>query len=435
MRISITRKAVLRTSVVLGFVLLCAVLFGWLWTSSGGQIPGITKEPAYSVAFQDDDVLNLATFGDVQMAGVRIGRVERLDSAGNAAHVVIGLDDTVAPLHDGATVRIGIRSLEGPSYVEVVDGHGPQIRTGSTLPASAVRPTVDLRAVLSSLDPKTRDSLGASLRSLGAGTKDTQQSLSQTMSALGVIGRQGYTTVDAIAAQSNDLKELAGQTTSLLNALDTGQGEVAKVVQDAQRLTSATAGQSDALQATVRGLPGVLDSAQTATGGLTRLSGSLAPVAANLRQAAPDLNQALLQLPATTADLRGLLPALNGTLDEAPATLNRIPAVTGDVRSLIPTATFELRDINPMLAYLSPYGHDVAAFFTNFGAAFSAKDESGYNFMRLLPVFNEQSLKGYPIQTSNLGPLTKTNPYPGPGQSMHPAPLTGPPPHVVREPR
>ena len=31
-----------RTLVVLGFAALCAVLFGWLWASGGGRIPGVT---------------------------------------------------------------------------------------------------------------------------------------------------------------------------------------------------------------------------------------------------------------------------------------------------------------------------------------------------------------------------------------------------------
>lgn len=424
-----------RTLVVLGFAALCAVLFGWLWASGGGRIPGITHAPKYTVAFRDSNVLNLAHFGDVQVAGVRVGRVQDLTADRNSARVVIGLDPVSAPLHRGATVRVGIRSLEGPSYVEVVDGNGPPIPAGSTLPDTAVKPSVDLRAVLASLDPKTRAKLGATLRSLGAGTRGTQQSVAQVMSALGVIGRQGYTAVDAIAAQSEDLRQLAAQTTALLDALDTGQGQIADAVRNAQRLTAATAGQRQAVEATVKNLPGVVGSARTAAGKLTTLSGSLAPVAANLNRAAPDLDHALLQLPATTADLRGLLPALDGTLGEAPATLNRVPTLGDDVTALVPKAQFELRDLNPMLAYLSPYGHDVAAFFTNFGAAFSSTDENGYNFMRLMPVFNEQSLKGYPIETSNLGPLTKTNAYPAPGQSGNLAPLAGPPPHLERDPR
>ncbi|NKQ53219.1 MCE family protein [Amycolatopsis sp. K13G38] len=435
LRRPLAKLGTFRLLVVLAFVGVCALLFGWMWTSGGGSIPGVTSTPSYQVSFEDPDVLNLVQMSEVQIAGVVAGRVQEIDPKAGGAHVVIGMNPDAAPLHEGVTVRVGIRSLEGPSYVEVQDGKGPVVPAGTALPASAVRPTVDVRALLSSLDGNTRAQLGSLIRGLGSSADGTSQSVSQLMSAFGTLGGQGYTAVDALAGQSRQLQQLAAQASTLLNALDTGRGQIADVVHDAQQVTAATSGQSAAIADTVRQFPGVLTSADAATKKLSQLSGSLSPVASGLHAAAPGLNQALVELPQTTSDLRGLLPALNGTLDESPATLGRVPAVGNDLDDLLPKAQFELRDIDPMLSYMSPFGRDIGAFFANFGAAFSYKDENGDNYLRLMPFFNEQSLKGYPVNTSKLlpiAPLMQTNPYPGAGSAANPQPFAGPAPHLER---
>jgi phospholipid/cholesterol/gamma-HCH transport system substrate-binding protein len=179
-------------------------------------------------------------------------------------------------------------------------------------------------------------------------------------------------------------------------------------------------------------LPGVLTSADTASGTLRTLASALAPVAANLKQAAPDLNVALDQLPATTKDLRGLLTPLSGVLDAAPTTLDRVPVLGTDVRNLVPGARTLLGDANPMLGYLKPYGPELAAFFANFNAVLQYTDEAGVHYARLLPHVNEQSVQS-PLKSSLLG--TYYNPLPPPGSGAHPGPYSGTYPRLEPEPK
>lgn len=422
-----------RLLVVAAFIGTCAVFFGYFWASAGGHIPGITTKHDYRVAFTTKDTVNLVPSGDVRMAGVVVGEVLERNLEGGHARIVVGLDETAVPLHDGATVRIGMKSLVGSSYVDVVDGNGPEIASGTELPANAVLPSTDLRAVVQGIKPETRKDLGATIQSLGKATGGRQPEIQQLMVGMGRLGRQGHTALDAIAAQSKDLKALTREAKVLIQALDTGRGDIATLVTDAQRLTAATAGQRKAIEATMRGLPGLLRTVNTAAGDITDLSGSLAPIAARLRTASGDLNAALVELPATTRDLRGLLPSLDRTLDAAPGTLSRIPRLGSDVRALVPAARTLLADVNPMLAYLKPYGKDVGAMFANFGASFGFTAEDGLNAVRLAPVFNENSVRGYPLPF--MLPNHWTNPYPKAGTAGDPAPFTGKYPRVEREPR
>lgn len=431
---TLSKQSIARVISVGGFGLVSAVGFVHFWTGAGGTIPGVTDQGRYDVSFIADNVSNLRPSGDVSIAGVVIGKVTKETLVGGRTRVDLSLDGSVAPLHDGATVRIGMKSIVGQSYVDLVDGTGSTMPAGSTLPAAAVTPPVDINHVLSIFDPKTRKSLSGTVQALATATGGTSKSLDALMTGLGQLGRQGYTAVDAIAAQSNDLRSLVGETNSLMNALNTNEGQIASLVQNAQRLTVSTSNQSAAIAQTVQSLPSLLATARTATGSLGALGTALTPVAANLRAAAPGLTTALDQLPAVTSDLRGLLPDLDATLGLAPATLTRVPAFGSELSSLLPAARVTLADVNPMLDYLRPYGRDIGAMFASFGGAMDVVDANGVRPIRVAPIFNSRSVTGLPLPLT-IDPLHWNNPYPVAGTVGSPTSFKGSYPRVQKAPQ
>ncbi|MQA12624.1 MAG: MCE family protein [Pseudonocardiaceae bacterium] len=420
---------------ILAVVSVAAAFTVYLFVPTQVNVPLLEDLGNYTVAVELDDVDNAVPAGQVRMAGVQVGEIESIARQGQRVKVVLTLNPDAAPLHEGATVRVGIRSLVGETYVGIDDGDGAELPSGTTLPDSAVQPSVQLREVLNSLDSETRAALGSTLRSLGAGTKGSQKEVRAVLTGLGRLGREGHTALDAIAAQSQDLRALAHETTTLLTALDTSEGQIATMVADADRLSAATAGQRQAIENTMRQLPGVLGSADAAATELTELSSSLVPVAADLKEAAPFLSTALRELPATTEDLRGLLPALDGTLDRAPATLKRVPTLGADIRGLVPEAEAMLRDANPMLAYMEPYGLDVATFLVYFSAMMEQTDESGHHYARLTPIVNGTSAQSPLDFRLPAGAGYYKNPYPEPGAGRDPGPFTGEYPRLEQAPR
>lgn len=415
------------------FVVFSLGFMGTLLVGAGYNIPPFTHDPAYNVSFDTDNVGNLVKASKVQIAGVAAGQVESVSQHSGRAHVTIGLNDDVAPLHEGVTVRLADRSLGGETFVDVRDGASRAIPSGAKLAGSAVRPRVELQDVLRSLDPQTRTSLGQLVRGLGESTGGSRQEISNVMTGLGDMGREGYTAIDAIANQSHDLKALTREASVTLSALNAGEGQIGTLVGNAQRLTSATSGQAGSLRATMRRLPRVLTTAKSASKSLGTLSHSLTPVAADLRAAAPDLDVALRQLPQTASDLRGLLPNLDGTLRNSPATLQRVPRLADDAADLIPQLRNTMSILNPMLEYVKPYGADLAAFVANFNAILNRTDEAGINYIALQPTVNEQVPKGIPLRLPTL--LTYKNAYPSPGQSAHPGAGSGKFPRLQRQPR
>jgi phospholipid/cholesterol/gamma-HCH transport system substrate-binding protein len=402
--------ALYRTIILAVLVALSVFVFGYFWIKAGGKIPLVSQKP-YTVSFTVPKVDNLVKDSDVDLAGVSVGNVRKVKPTERGAIVTVGLRDN-APLHKGAHFTIRNKTLIAETFVDIEDGNGAPLQSGSTV-RKAATPAVTLDDVLRSLNHGDREALASSIRSLGKGTQHSQADVASALTGLGYVSRKGGTALSALASQKKSLRQLSANTAELLSDLDTRNGEIAELVTDTNKVTKATSEDRKQLAATMKKLPGVLHTAKEASGSLSKLSHELQPVAANLDKAAPNLNVALKQLPQTTHDLRTLLPYLNGTLDRAPATLQRVPAPAKDLENLMPLANRALANVNPMLHYIKPYGPDVASFFTNFGQTLSAADDNG-NMLRVMLVFNEQSLRNLPINTQ-AGFLNKNDPYPAPG--------------------
>ncbi|MCF7550725.1 MlaD family protein [Pseudonocardia sp. WMMC193] len=433
MRIPVSVLPVARSVMVALFVAFCVLVLGYLWSNAGGTIPLLTKQ-GYTVSLAMKDVDNLVPNSDVRQAGVRIGRVSAVSIEGGDAQVTLDIDPAYAPLHEGATVTIRNKTLIEETYADVADGSGAVYAEGATMPADAARPSVQLDDVLTSLDEPTREALGSTVRSLSSATEGSKDDISATMGGLGELGREGGTALSALAEQSQDLAAVTGNTTALLRALDTGQGRIADLVQDAGNLTGAVSENRADLEAVMRKLPGVLDTAKTASTSLTTLSESLAPVARNLDTAAPDLSAALQELPATSADLRGLVQPLDETLDRAPDTLTRVQPFSDATRQLIPTLQINLSDLNPTLGYLRPYGKDTALWFAGLSQTLGVSGDGNGSALRAFVVVNEKSVN-QPLNTQ-FGPLEKWNPYPEAGANSDPRrSFDGEYPRIQEEPQ
>ncbi|MFI5627011.1 MlaD family protein [Nocardioides sp. NPDC051685] len=428
-----------RLRTVVAFTLACAVGFGYLWVKSGGEIPVIaSRSDDYRVTFEADDIKNLKDFGEVRVAGVRVGRVEATERDGDKVKVTLSIEDQAAPLHKGANVRVGVKSLVGSSFVELADGKGTELPDGSHLSGSAVTPAMDVDELLDTLDEPTRRHLGSALQGLDRATGDRGEDIDALMSGLGGTGREGKTVADALADQSKDLKQLTVETRVLLDALDTGEGQIVALVGDSQRLTQVTAANQKEIEESVRQLPTLVGNLETAAGSLSELNGSLAPIAADLRTAAPLLSSALVNLRPAARDLRALVPDLDGVLDAAPATLTRIEPFDETVQNAIPEARTTLADVQPMLSYLAPYGRDLGVLFASFGASFDQYAEDGVIPIRLTATAEGAgTVRGNPVPlvSSEKGGLLWNNPYPQPGDVDNPRPFgTGDYPRVKKAP-
>ncbi|MDQ3946055.1 MAG: MlaD family protein, partial [Actinomycetota bacterium] len=263
MRFSPTFLRRARTATVAAFIVFMVLIFGVLWVNFGGAIPGVTG--GYRVTAVLADTQNLVFDSEVRIAGVPVGKVRGLERTGEGVDVVMEIRGEARPLHQGATVVLRAKTLIEETYLEVTDGTGSEIPDGGRLPARAEQLSVKFDDVLESLPPDTREALASTVRRLGAATDGQAESLSATLAGLGRLGREGHDALDVLAAQSEDLAGLVRETAALLAVLDEGEGQIARMVSAADRLTRAFASRDARLEETVRLLPGLLDRTRAAS--------------------------------------------------------------------------------------------------------------------------------------------------------------------------
>ncbi len=99
--------------------------------------------------------------------------------------------------------------------------------------------------------------------------------------------------------------------------------------------------------------------------------------------------------------------------------------MAADASALIPVLRVGLADVNPMLAFLTPYAKDVAAFAANAAQVVTA---SGLNAGRFLLVIDAGSFTGDAVTTK------VHNAYPPAGGATDPKPFTGSVPRVPEDP-
>jgi phospholipid/cholesterol/gamma-HCH transport system substrate-binding protein len=431
-----------RRAAIIGFVVPTLVLFVYLWVKTGGGIPGVTGRGYKIVAMVPDDaanpggIQNLVVQSKVKIAGVPVGTVTGLHIRGDEVAVDITFTQ-YQPLHRGVRIRIRPKNLMNPTYIQVIDGNGPPLPSGSVLPASVLESSVTLQDVLNSLQPQTRAVLGELVRELNQATAGQGGNLSGILAGLGQVGRQGTNTLDVLAAQNQDLQQIVKGASVLMNALDTGNGQIAQLAESADEVTQATARTASALSRTMAGLPGLIGELHQASPSIERLASALNPVVADLSASAKNLDASLQTLPSITQSLDATMGPLGTDLSLAPATLSQVPTTATDLDALVPSLTTALANVDPMLGYLEPYGHAIASFFTNMGQSLAGHDANG-DYLRAFLVLNLDSVKAYPVNTS-LSPLLHTllgtavpeaNPYPSPTEPLHPTGFSGTYPRI-----
>jgi phospholipid/cholesterol/gamma-HCH transport system substrate-binding protein len=370
--VKIPQKALpwIQTTILLVFVAVSLGFYAVFFVGAGGKIPPFTSTP-YSVVFQSPINKNLVNQSQVTLNGVPVGRVLSVDVVNGIAQVRAGFGDKPdsAPLHQGVHAAIKTKTLINETYVDITDGNGPPLPDQTMLPMGNVAPPVDTDEVVRALPASDRQSLGTTLQSLDKVTQGNQSGISQTVGSLGEPTRYVPAALTALSRQEVALRQLSSNTAKVLDSLDTRQGQIAQLVGDADTVTKVTAGSSDDLKAVISKLAPTLSTAQDASGDLSRLGAALQPVAQNLNKSSGPLNDALHQLPGASADLRGLLPALDETLQKAPPTLQRVPDFAGNVQDMVPHGLTFFGQLNPILSYVKPCGPNVLPFFINFANA------------------------------------------------------------------
>ncbi|HKI38856.1 MAG: MlaD family protein [Mycobacterium sp.] len=221
----------------LSLFMVAALTVTWLvYVSLRRDVAGNTA--SYSAVFSD--VYGLREGDDVRMAGVRVGRVEKIDLDGKLAKVSFVVQDE-QPLFGNTVASVTYQNIVGQRYLGLslgTEGSRDRLPPGSVVPLERTEPSFDVTALLngyeplfSLLNPHDADNLTkaviqslqgdtASLATLTSQTTTLTETFAGRDEALGDMITNLNKVVHSLAQQNANLDGIITQTRDTVSTLD-----------------------------------------------------------------------------------------------------------------------------------------------------------------------------------------------------------------------
>jgi phospholipid/cholesterol/gamma-HCH transport system substrate-binding protein len=339
-----------------------------------------------------DDVRGLIPGGQVKAGGLTVGTVEDISFGDDGLpRVVMRISDDFR-LERGAFANIQLASNVGGinRYVELTQGHGPELPDGATLGPSHTDQPVDLDLALSDLDPKTRRDAGKILAAVDRITRGRGSYVARTLKRSGAALGQ---TADLLAQVNSDrlaLQTLVADGRAVVGQLAKNPGELDSTADRVAALLAASARRQAELAQTADLIGPALHQGREV---LDHIDASIPNLRALVTVARPAVNQlaptARVLVPAFDA-LQPLLDQARRLIDEAPGELRELRPALLAVESLLPTLRPILTRFGPFLDHLRARAPEVVNFFTLGGDATADYDANG-NLVRASTVMIQKA--------------------------------------------
>lgn len=235
-----TRLGIFVVFVILAAVVIVETINGWHFF-----------QHTYRVSALFDTIQDLKTGSDVKMAGVDIGRIDKIAIEDNKVRVTMAVSSD-APVKTDSTATIKFTGLMGQNYVSIDFGTAgaPQAANGTVL-ASVEQP--DLNAIMARLN----DAASGIQNAMKGFTGDTINNL------LGPL-------TDLIKQNSGHLTATVSNIDSITSQIASGQGTVGKLIYD-QTLYNSAMGTVSNLQSAVASAQLMINTVTNGQGTLGKL--------------------------------------------------------------------------------------------------------------------------------------------------------------------
>lgn len=345
------------------------------------------------------DASPLVAGNDVRIYGMKVGTIKSVALVNGQAQVTMELDKGTPALHRDAHAVIKPVSLLGERYVQLQPGSdsAPFLGEHPVIPASQTSASVDLDQVLNSLNDPTSASLAALLTTAGEGMNghgaDTAAALKALQPAMTQTGELG----DVLNQQNRVLTQLIDSASGSAHALADQDGQTLdRVVGNAQRTLSIVAQNRQALDSSLKELPGTLAKARRTLANLggvadqtTPALQDIRPITDNLTNVTGELHQFSRAADPALGSLPPVLGKLNGMLDQARPVVDTLGPASGDLRSV----TGSVRPIGETMLNHAPgtpsHLENLMTGAANWGMATSGYDGLSHYFRGVVGVTPE----------------------------------------------
>lgn len=275
------------------------------------SLPGVNDSADYRAEFTDASGLHSGD--DVEMAGVKVGKVSDIELSGSLVTVSFTADTGDATLGDETAAAIKVQTALGRRFVELESRGLGTLSEDATIPASRTTAGFDITDSLSKLTQQVTDTNVADLSHALDVTSEVFADLPPELkSSLDGLTRLSET----VSSRDGQLKELMSHANGVSTVLSERNQQLATLMGDGQALFAA-------LNARARTIHDLLVNVRAVA---NQVSGLVDDNNAELRP--------------TLDELRGVIEILNSNYDNLDQALHRAPAYVRNVGEAVSSGPY-----------------------------------------------------------------------------------------------
>jgi phospholipid/cholesterol/gamma-HCH transport system substrate-binding protein len=230
-----------RNPVKVGAVSLLAIFALILVAFKAESLPLIGGGDTYYAAFSDSS--GIKPNDEVRIAGVRVGKVTRVDLDGDHVKVAFKIS-TSSKFGTKTHAEIKVKTLLGAMFLALQPEGSGQLKKGTTIPVSRTRSAYDVVAAFSGLAQRAEDinldQLATSLNTLAAATANTPEELQSTLKGLSALSAN-------VAARDAQVNSLLGNLKKVSGVLADRDQDIVSLMKESDVLLRAVVARREAV--------------------------------------------------------------------------------------------------------------------------------------------------------------------------------------------
>jgi phospholipid/cholesterol/gamma-HCH transport system substrate-binding protein len=353
-----------------------------------GWVPGAQQYTTVTAELQTAQALTPGQGQTVDIAGVSVGEVSKVELVDGRAVVSLRMEAEHATVYRDASILVRPKTGLNDMTLQLDPGTtaAGKLPADTPIPISRTLPQVNTDEILASLDLDTRQYLQLLLAGGAEGLGSNGRRLSAVFRRFVPTARDTRAVTEQLARRSRNVRRAITNFRALAEAVGGTDGELTTLVRSSRTVLASFAKEDARIREALNLAPGTLRETQTALGKADRLARELTPATAALRPVARQLAPALRS---TQPFFRATEPVVRTQLrpfarDTRPI-IRQLRPIAGDLAALSPdlrTALVVLNEVVNELAYNPPGDQEGYLFWlawtNHLGASvFSGQDAHG----------------------------------------------------------
>lgn len=174
------------------------------------------------------DASGLRTGSEVQVAGIRVGRVNKLKIG--PEKVIVDFDVAGAKLGRSTRASVEVKSLLGEKFLNIIPEGSGELAAGATIPLTRTDVTFDIVATLGQLTTQTEQTDKANLtKALDSLAEVVDSAAPEVQSSFSGLSRLSTT----IATRDEEIEQLLRRSSNVTKLLDERKGDLVTLMKQA----------------------------------------------------------------------------------------------------------------------------------------------------------------------------------------------------------